>query len=467
MINKIYKRVHSRYLNIFKLFFFLKYVFTIFIIAISVFLLIPKLFDYKKKQEIIKEYLVNYYNLELNNYDAIEYKVFPLPNLSIINVNLKVQNKPVNIKSNNINIFLNFKNIYNYQNFKAKKITLDGNEVFLDISKTKDLLRYFNSLKYKLKVKNLNLNFKKKNNFLIKIKNINFSNYGYQKYQFHGVLFDKKFKASLANNNKRLSFQLLNSGIKANFEFNNKSTINLIKGSSKVSILGNLFLFNFYLNSNELKIIQSNFRNEKLSLSLDTLIKFSPFFSITSKININEIAKNLVGTINLDKILKNKEIIKKLNSEVNINYKSKKFFTELINSYQSDSSLSHGRLVFSNKIFITGGEMNCEGEGVLIDEYPRLNFICLIKTSSTKKLLRKFSISKKINDEPLNLYVEGSLNLLNKKINFKKINNKKSYSANLSDLKYFKEKFENILFDESFFKIFDKDKIKQFLLEIV
>ena len=234
-----------------------------------------------------------------------------------------------------------------------------------------------------------------------------------------------------------------------------------------MSILGNLFLFNFYLNSNELKIIQSNFRNEKLSLSLDTLIKFSPFFSITSKININEIAKNLVGTINLDKILKNKEIIKKLNSEVNINYKSKKFFTELINSYQSDSSLSHGRLVFSNKIFITGGEMNCEGEGVLIDEYPRLNFICLIKTSSTKKLLRKFSISKKINDEPLNLYVEGSLNLLNKKINFKKINNKKSYSANLSDLKYFKEKFENILFDESFFKIFDKDKIKQFLLEIV
>ena len=165
MINKIYKRVHSRYLNIFKLFFFLKYVFTIFIIAISVFLLIPKLFDYKKKQEIIKEYLVNYYNLELNNYDAIEYKVFPLPNLSIINVNLKVQNKPVNIKSNNINIFLNFKNIYNYQNFKAKKITLDGNEVFLDISKTKDLLRYFNSLKYKLKVKNLNLNFKKKITF--------------------------------------------------------------------------------------------------------------------------------------------------------------------------------------------------------------------------------------------------------------------------------------------------------------
>ena len=44
---------------------------------------------------------------------------------------------------------------------------------------------------------------------------------------------------------------------------------------------------------------------------------------------------------------------------------------------------------------------------------------------------------------------------------------KKDYIANKEDLKYFKETFENILFDENFFDIFRKDKIKEFILEVI
>ena len=32
---------------------------------------------------------------------------------------------------------------------------------------------------------------------------------------------------------------------------------------------------------------------------------------------------------------------------------------------------------------------------------------------------------------------------------------------------YFKEKFESILFNEGFFNIFNKNKIKEFILEII
>ena len=84
-----------------------------------------------------------------------------------------------------------------------------------------------------------------------------------------------------------------------------------------------------------------------------------------------------------------------------------------------------------------------------------------------KKLLKKFSISKNINKNPLSLNVEGSLNILNKKINFEKINIDKNYVANEADMKYFKETFENILFDDDFFGIFRMNKIKEFLLEII
>ena len=90
MINKIYKIIHNKYSRFLKFFFFLRYVFAIFLIGIFLFLLIPKFFNYEKKQELIKEYLVNYYDLELSKYSSIEFNIFPLPNLSIKDVNLKV-----------------------------------------------------------------------------------------------------------------------------------------------------------------------------------------------------------------------------------------------------------------------------------------------------------------------------------------------------------------------------------------
>jgi hypothetical protein len=45
------------------------------------------------------------------------------------------------------------------------------------------------------------------------------------------------------------------------------------------------------------------------------------------------------------------------------------------------------------------------------------------------------------------------------------INN--NYKASEEDLKYFKESFQNILFDKSFIDIFDLKKIKEFILEVV
>ena len=42
----------------------------------------------------------------------------------------------------------------------------------------------------------------------------------------------------------------------------------------------------------------------------------------------------------------------------------------------------------------------------------------------------------------------------------------KDYEATKEDLKYFKQSFESILFDEDFLSIFNLEKIKKFILEI-
>ena len=464
MINKIYKRIHSKYSRLFNFFFFLRYVFVIFLIAISLFLSVPKLFNYEKKEDIIKNYLSNFYDLEIINYSTIEYKILPFPNLTIKNSNLKIINKPINLKSNNINIFLNLRNIYNYENFKAKKISLEEGKISININEAKNLINYFKKLKYKFDIRNLNVNLKKNDKSIIKIKDIKFSNYGYQKYNINGEMLDKKFKASLENNNQNFNFKLLDAGIEAKFKLNNADKYS---GTSKINMSNNLLRFDYRINNNQLELIKSNFRNKDVSFSLDSIVKFNPFFSIYSNININEIDKNLINNLSLEKILTNKEIIKKLNSKIKITYKGKKYFAEVIESYTSDLNLAYGRIDFTNKFLIAGNKINCKGDSILTDEFPRLNFICLIDLKNKKKFLKKFSISKKLNQDSKNITIKGSLNLFNKKVNFEKINNDKSYLANDEDLQYFKVQFENIMFDQNFFQIFKKDKIEKFLLEVI
>ena len=387
MINKIYKTIHNKYFIFFKFLFFLRYVFGIFLISTSLFLSIPKFFNYEKKQEVIGDNLIKYYNLELDRYDAIDFKIFPFPNLLISNVELKIHDKPINIKSKNISIFLNLKNIYNYKNLKPKKIILNQNNISLEVNKIKDLLGYFDTLKYKLYVNNLNLDLTKNRESVIKIKDIYSSNYGYQKYKINGEVFKKKFKARLKNKNKNLRFKLLGTGINAEVNFNDNNLIKTATGSSKISLLNNLLRFNFNLSDKELKISKSNFRNKKISFSLDSRIKFNPFFSISSNINIKEIDRNFMHFIGIEKILTNNEIIKKLNSKIIINYENKKYFSSLVNKYSSNINLAYGRLDFSNQILIAGGEVNCRGDSTLMDEYPRLNFICLFKIKDKKKII--------------------------------------------------------------------------------
>jgi hypothetical protein len=102
----------------------------------------------------------------------------------------------------------------------------------------------------------------------------------------------------------------------------------------------------------------------------------------------------------------------------------------------------------------------------MMEEYPLLYFDCSILISDKKKLFKKFSISKKNNKDILRLKVKGNLNILNKKINFDRISlNEKNSSK--EDLKFFKNSFENILFDESFLEIFEIKKIKNFVIEII
>ena len=101
-----------------------------------------------------------------------------------------------------------------------------------------------------------------------------------------------------------------------------------------------------------------------------------------------------------------------------------------------------------------------------LEEYPLLFFDCEMKLNNKKKFFRKLSIKEKKENLNLKFNLIGNLNILNKKINFKRITSNENYKASKEDLEYLKKNFENILFNRSFFEIFNLKKIKEFILEI-
>ena len=97
MINKIYKTIHNKYSKIFKFIFFLRYLFAIFFVSISLFLTIPMFFNYEKKEEFIKKHLVKSYAFEIIEYENIKYKAFPVPKLELKKVQIKLDGGILNI----------------------------------------------------------------------------------------------------------------------------------------------------------------------------------------------------------------------------------------------------------------------------------------------------------------------------------------------------------------------------------
>ena len=159
-------------------------------------------------------------------------------------------------------------------------------------------------------------------------------------------------------------------------------------------------------------------------------------------------------------------MIKKINSKNKIIFKPNKFSGHFIDNFYINSNLAYGRLNLSKNFVLGESNFICLNEINLLDEYPVLNFNCSLKTENIKKLLKKLGVGNKIKSERLELYVEGNLNVLNKKINFGSISNNNNYKASSEDLIFFKDTFETILFDENLLNIFQLDKIKKFVQEI-
>ena len=174
-----------------------------------------------------------------------------------------------------------------------------------------------------------------------------------------------------------------------------------------------------------------------MSFDSDGNVRFKPYFKINLNTDLKNINFNILKDLNYQKIVKNKKLIKKLNIENNLSYRSARFKNDIIDDFKLKYVLAHGQLSFLKKISISSSVLNCNGNLNIIDEFPKLYFNCLLISKNKANLLRKFNIKYENKNEKLNIKFNGSLNFYNKKINFKLIEMNKNYKASKEDLKYF------------------------------
>ena len=181
---------------------------------------------------------------------------------------------------------------------------------------------------------------------------------------------------------------------------------------------------------------------------------------------VEELKNEIIKKIDFFQILKFKEVLKKINNQNIIKFKSKKFGKYKVDDLKIKTNLAYGRLSFSKKLLISNDVFNCEGDINFLEDFPILFFDCSIILKDKRAFLKKFSVKTISKSENLKIYAKGNLNVLNKKINFKNVSVNENYIATKEDLKYFKAAFEKILLKNRFYEVFDRKKIKDFILEI-
>ena len=466
MLNKFFKRIHNKYSRFFKFIFFLRYLFAIFIAAISLFFTIPMFFDYEKKAQFIKNYLKNDYNFDVRKYSNIRYNAYPFPRLELENVKLKLKNSQINLNVSKLKIYPKILSIYNFNDFKAKKIILIDSNTDLESTELKNIKDLFLNPKKELSFNNLNIKISDENKIVLNLENLNFANFGYRKNLIKGEAFKKNFEFQFGDNLEAINFKLLNTGINAKLSLNEAQIKGKKSGNVKSRILNSNIKFNFDYGEEEIKIDNFYFRNKNISFNNVSSIILNPFLDINTNFIIEEFNPKILKKISFNQILKLKEKIKKINSTNIIYFKPQKFSKNLVNNLNLKINLAYGRINYKKKFFIADNIFDCEGNLNILEEFPVLFFDCFTIIDQKKEFLKKFSIKMNVKKDRLKLTAKGNLNIVNKKINFDNVSvNDESFLK--EDLKYFKKSFENILLDKSFYETFNIKKIKNFILEVI
>ena len=471
-INKLYKIIDSKY-N--------KKIFTSVLLGtffiIFIYLIIPTFYNYDKTK--IEKTLCKGVNIKCLIKGKIKYSFYPTPRIKIYNLVINESNSKGKVlgQFKKIESKISYFSLLNKNKFKFNKINLNKVKINFDINKLnnyKDFIKV-NFASRIINLKNGEINFINKNEYVSSIKDINLKhkpNIKNEETVLKGVFLGDKIYIKLKNKKleKKPSLifeaKLLNSNIISKGElFNLKSNTNPVNGNILFKNKKNSLSMIFDYKDDQIIIKHSNVKNNFLDGKLEGKINLLPYFNLNLNIHLNAINFNKFTTFlnNLSKEDRKNllSINKKINGKLDLSVE--KIFSKntLINSFESQIKFMNGDIFIEQFLLNLKKIGAADLTGIIKNDkqFSNFNFESNIFLDDLKRFYNRFGIYNK-KTASSHMFASGSVDLINLSLRLNEIFI--GDKLNETDVEYIEKEFNNILFKDGYRSLLDFKNLKEF-----
>ena len=355
------------------------YLLVFFVFSFSVYLFIPKFFNYTPN--LIQKSLNKNSNINIKNISNITYKFFPSPRLRISGSSLEVGENILEVEGAEVDILLNLLNIINYRTLNYNKLSIREGSIFIKIKKINQLFNYIKNNKKKINFSKNSIFFLQEKKKLFEIKNskikINSKN-NKQELGVDGLLLNHKTSLRLKNNieNKtNIVFEIPKLDISINILLKNNDNFQTFEGKVNLVVLNNFLQFNL-IKKKFFVLNQGFIRNNLINSSFKGEVFFKPhlFFNLNIKPAVLDTEKlfSLIQRKFFFESLPEIELVKKLNGLINFN------------------SIFEGNIIFENREIVFKDFKTDKNDPIFFDgKISELGYKGKIIFNLKKKLLIK------------------------------------------------------------------------------
>ena len=444
----------------------------------SYYFLKPYFYNYDLNTKVIEKKIKEEFKLDLKIKGKISYNLFPSPRIQIKKSNLSFNKnkKPVFIEE--ISILIPVLNNTDFKDLIFKKFYVEGSTIEIYTSDFKDYFKYLSNIKKKhILFKDCSLFFldDQKNkvmfeDFYMSDRFKNDTHFIELKSLFSKNKINIKFKNNI-NGKKNLDIKLpkINSNIKVSFD--PSSSIENLKGKSKIKLFDNILVINFE-GKDKFKIYDSFLRSKFLNSKIEGDISFieNLFFNLNLQVNQVSFRKLIFYYFPEDKEnnLFNSGLIKKINGRFNIFIKNTDSFIGRIKDLNINLIFENGDVQVQNGSAFLPDDSKINFSFLFTENLtnPFIDFNINFHSQNTKKILRKLNIYEKFDKETA-VSLEGKIDVEKSKVRFKNIILNNRIKLDRKDILNIEKSFNQFVLNEGVIGIIDFFRLKKFAKEIL
>ena len=443
---------------------------TLVILIVSYFLA-PTAYDRPRTKQMIKDQLLNKYDITIKFNEKITYSLLPRPhfkskNLSIISTDKEIAN------IENFKIFISIDRLFSFKNFEIKDVIFNKSEFFFS-KQDYDFFHKFLSIepsKNKIVISNSKIFFEDEDNDVLFINKITNGKFFYDSNNLQNVfsskqeIFNIPYNLEIKNDkfNKKVLSEFKSKKIRLNIkneiDYNNEKK----KGLLEVLLINKNTKVDYEINKESL-----NFKSASSKNNYEGSIFFKPFY-LSSEINYDNLnTKNLFSNNSIFLELVKNEILtnKNLNTLILINVNDITNVDELnnlllkIKIQESSIDLSDSSIMWKDDLKIKFYET------ILIFEQNKINLVGRMELNFENVIdfYKSFQIKKTARKKIKKIELDFNYNFDNNEISFDNV--KIDGEPNINVQKY----IDNFLSDKSnkFNKIIFKNFVNNFFISYV